>query len=506
MNQPSSMAKEEYNFYSLPTIDKCQFTNRENDTIVADMDGTLFTQQSSFPYFALVAYEVGGIFRLLFLLLASPLAGILYHFVSESAGIRVLIFATFVGMKVADINWVATAVLPKFYSLDLHPDTWQVFTSCKKRCILTASPKIMVEPFLKDYLGVDLVIGTEITSIKGFATGFVRSPGVIVGENKVDALRREFPDLKTLAPNIGLGDMESDYPFMKLCKESYRVDPKIKVKPLSREKLPKAVIFHDGRLVQKPTPLMALLIILWTPIAILLSCLRITILSLTPLSNQHNMLRVVGVQIKVKGNPPPKGNTGRSGLLFVCSHRTVLDAVFVAGALHRQITTVSYSIARLSEIISPIKTTPLSRDRIKDAALIKKTLEEGDLIICPEGTTCREPFLLRFSALFADLSDELVPVAISVKMGMFHGTTARGSKWMDPFYFMMNPSPCYELNFLDKLPYELTRRGGKTSVEVANYVQRLIASTLSFKCTNLTRKDKYMALAGNDGSVATKTS
>lgn len=64
------------------------------------MDGTLLRGRSSFPYFALVAFEVGGVLRLLFLLLASPLAGVLYYFISESAGIQVLIFATFVGMKV----------------------------------------------------------------------------------------------------------------------------------------------------------------------------------------------------------------------------------------------------------------------------------------------------------------------------------------------------------------------------------------------------------------------
>ncbi|KAM6549938.1 hypothetical protein CsatB_021614 [Cannabis sativa] len=490
------MAKED-SFSSLKTIDKCQSTDRENNIIAVDMNGTLLTQQSPFPYFALVAYEIGGILRLLFLLLTYPLAKFFYHFVSESAGIRVIIFSTFVGMKISDIKWVAKAVLPKFYSADVHPDTWRVFSSCDKRCVLTTNPRIMVEPFLKEYLGANLVIGTEISSIKGFATGFVKKPGVLSGKNKAEALRHEFPNP---TPNIGVGDSENDYLFMKICKESYKVDAKTKVEPLSCEKLPKVVIFHDGRIVQKLTPFMALLVIIWIPIGLILACLRILASITIPWSILTYVIWILGVRIKVKGNLFPF-TKGQSGLLFVCSHRTVLDATFVAGVLHRRITTVSYSISRLSEIISPIKTTPLSRDRIKDAALIKKTLEEGDLIICPEGTTCREPFLLRFSALFADLSNELVPVAISVKMGMFYGTTARGSKWMDPFYFMMNPSPCYELNFLDKLPYELTRRGGKTSVEVANYVQRLIASTLSFKCTNLTRKDKYMALAGNDGVV-----
>ena len=73
---------------------------------------------------------------------------------------------------------------------------------------------------------------------------------------------------------------------------------------------------------------------------------------------------------------------------------------------------------------------------------------------------------------------------------------------MDPFYFLMNPSPVYEVTLLEKLPYELTCGSGKkTSHEVANYIQRLIAARLSYECTSFTRKDKYRALAGNDGTV-----
>ena len=145
------MAKPKENPASLfPNIAQCASIGREKHTVVADMDGTLLTGLSSFPYFALVAFEVGGILMLLFLLLASPIAGILYYFISESAGIRVLIFATFVRMKVSDIESVARAVLPKCYSSDLHPESWRVFSSCGKRCVLTANPRVMVEPFLKD--------------------------------------------------------------------------------------------------------------------------------------------------------------------------------------------------------------------------------------------------------------------------------------------------------------------------------------------------------------------
>nr|GLL18686.1 glycerol-3-phosphate 2-O-acyltransferase 6-like [Ipomoea trifida] len=484
-----------------PTIDRCSSDGRDDHSVVADLDGTLLVGRSSFPYFAVVAFEAGGIFRLLFLLLATPLAGVLYYFISESAGIRVLIFATFAGMKVSSIESAARAVLPKFYSADLHPETWRVFSSCGRRCVLTANPRIMVETFLKEYLGADVVMGTEISTWKGRATGFVKHPGILVGENKANAIRNAFGS--SLAPDIGLGDRHSDFPFMKLCKESYLVPWEPEVKPLSAEKLPRPIVFHDGRLVEKPSPLMALLIILWIPLAFLLACLRIAAGALLPMPVVYYAFWALGVRVTVKGAPPPPASksTGQTGVLFVCSHRTLLDPIFLSAALGRPIPAVTYSLSRLSEIISPIKTVRLSRDRVTDANMIKKLLQEGDLAICPEGTTSREPLLLRFSALFAELTDELVPVAMSNRMSVFHGTTARGWKGMDPFYFFMNPSPAYEVNFLNKLPRELTCSAGKSSHEVANYIQRIIAATLSYECTGFTRKDKYRALAGNDGIV-----
>ncbi|KAF0932025.1 hypothetical protein E2562_007832 [Oryza meyeriana var. granulata] len=85
---------------------------------------------------------------------------------------------------------------------------------------------------------------------------------------------------------------------------------------------------------------------------------------------------------------------------------------------------------------------------------------------------------------------------------MFHGTTAGGGGWwklLDPFYLLMNPAPAYILYFLDPIT-EAERGGG--GPEVANKVQRRITEALGYTCPALTRKDKYLVLAGNDGIVA----
>lgn len=204
--------------YNFAPVTECSYgEHRKEETVVADLDGTLLRGRSSFPYFFLIAFEAGSYLRAWLLLLMAPTIWLLYHFVDEASGIQLMIFLAFAGLKLKDIEGVSRAVLLKFYSEDLHPESYRVFSSFGKKVVLTGNPRVMVEPFLKEMLGVDEVIGSEIeVDEKGRATGFLKKPGVLVGENKGEALKRW--SIGGGKPHVGLGDQPSDYAFMALCK------------------------------------------------------------------------------------------------------------------------------------------------------------------------------------------------------------------------------------------------------------------------------------------------
>lgn len=275
---------------------------------------------------------------------------------------------------------------------------------------------------------------------------------------------------------------------------------------LPREKYPKPLIFHDGRLAFRPTPFASLIMFMWLPLGIFVFIIRFTCGTLLPLSIANLVNSSTGFSSTVSISSPTINHNKPTGLLYVCNHRTLLDPIYISIFIMKPLTTVTYSTSRFTDVMSPIKTVKLTRDREKDKEVMEQELRQGNLVVCPEGTTCREPFLLRFSPLFAEVSDAIIPVAMDLQVSMFYGSTASGFKWLDSIFNLLNPFAMYSATILEKLPTSQTCNSGRKSrIEVANYVQKKIGEALGFECTCLTRKEKYMILAGNEGIIWIRT-
>ncbi|EXB47149.1 Glycerol-3-phosphate acyltransferase 1 [Morus notabilis] len=225
---------------------------------------------------------------------------------------------------------------------------------------------------------------------------------------------------------------------------------------LPRKKYPKPLIFHDGRLAFKPNFLATLEMLLWLPFGFFLFIIRLIVSLLLPHKLCIPILSFIGMT-GTGHNMREKSLVTQNNISHtVCNHRTLLDPIYVSMVVRNPIMAVTYSLSRISELISPIKTVRLKRDREKDSEMMEKLLSQSDLVVCPEGTTCREPYLLRFSPLFAELTDEIVPVAVDYRVSMFNGTTAGGYKFLDPVFLLLNPVTSCTVKFLEKLPEEYT--------------------------------------------------
>ncbi|OVA13560.1 Phospholipid/glycerol acyltransferase [Macleaya cordata] len=435
-------------------------------------------------------------------------------------GLQIMVMVCFFGIR-KDSFRVGRAVLPKFFLEDVGFEGFEVLMRGGRKVGVTDFPRVMVESFLREYLEIDVVVGRELKVFKGYYIGLMEDHNNNKKNKSGLVLDEIFGEGILGSDVVGIGSFNKplDHHLFSHCKEIYFVSEADKRSwhYLPRDKYPKPLIFHDGRLVLRPTPLNSLAIFMWVPFAFFLAIIRALVAISLPYRFAGVVLAFLGMRLNLSrpttssissttnhsnnrsSNPKKK----KKGLLYVCNHRTLLDPLYLSAALCTPITAVTYSLSRLSEVLAPIKTVRLTRDRVKDAKMMEKLLSQGDLIVCPEGTTCREPYLLRFSPLFAEMSDEIVPVAMDAHVSMFYGTTAGGLKCLDPLFFLMNPSPYYTMKVLDKVPGASTCRDGDESsrFKVANHVQHELGKALGFECTKLTRKDKYLILAGNEGIV-----
>ncbi|KAL6228236.1 hypothetical protein ACLB2K_002190 [Fragaria x ananassa] len=492
---------------------RCQdFSNQS--PIIFNMEEALLKSSSVFPYFMLVAFEAGTLLRALVLFLMYPLT----FLVSEEVGLKMMVMVCFFGIK-KDSFRVGSSVLPKFFLEDVGLESFEVLQRYgNKKVGVSNLPQVLIETFLKDYLEIDVVIGRELKVFGGYFLGLMEDKKTI----NLTVLEEHGSDDKLGSSDIiGITSFNQrlDDPIFSSCKDVYRVrsSDKRSWKNLPREKYPNKLLFHDGRLALKPTPLETVAIFMWAPAGFVLAVVRLLIGISLPYCVSSPLLAFTGLWLTVTtpqttrtlvpNEPLVVQNAKPKGVLYVCNHRTLLDPLYLCFSLGKNLHAVTYSLSKISEILAPIKTVRLTRNRQQDQDMMERLLSQGDVVVCPEGTTCREPYLLRFSPLFSEISDEIIPVAVNTHVSMFHGTTAGGLKSLDPVFFLLNPSPIYTIQLLEKVSSEVSScaDGSTSRFDVANYVQRELGKVLGFECTKLTRRDKYLILAGNEGRAGCTT-
>jgi glycerol-3-phosphate acyltransferase len=149
--------------------------------VVCATHGALLRSTDLFPYFMLVAFEGGSLLRALLLLAAFPLVWALGR--HRAAGIRVMAFVAFAGLRPRDVDLVARAVLPKHYMESLDAVVYdRLWLPAKRRVVVTSAPRVMAEWFLKEYLAADAVIGCELQVVavgrhgRRYFTGLLSGP------------------------------------------------------------------------------------------------------------------------------------------------------------------------------------------------------------------------------------------------------------------------------------------------------------------------------------------
>lgn len=208
LKNPSLKPSQQYP--SFPSVTKCCLEGRRSQTLVCDIDGgALLRTQSFFPFFMLVAFESGSIFRAFLLLSSWPFL----WFLDYEIRLRVMIFISFCGLRIKDMETVGRSVLPKFYLENINLHVYELWAKTGSRVVFTSVPRVMVEGFLREYLSVDHVVGTELQTLGKYFTGFPSRSGLLV---KSRALKEFFGEKK---PDIGVGSSSlRDQHFISMCK------------------------------------------------------------------------------------------------------------------------------------------------------------------------------------------------------------------------------------------------------------------------------------------------
>jgi glycerol-3-phosphate acyltransferase len=148
-------------------------TVQDAAALVVDVDSALLRSGGDlFPYFMLVALEAGGFLRGLVLLLLCPLIRLL---MPHGVAVRAMALVSFCGLRAGGRFRAGRAVLPKWLMEDVAAEAFEAVhaAGARRAVCVTAMPRVMVDGFLREYLGVETVVAREMKVVWGFYTGLM---------------------------------------------------------------------------------------------------------------------------------------------------------------------------------------------------------------------------------------------------------------------------------------------------------------------------------------------
>ncbi|KAI4986345.1 hypothetical protein ZWY2020_018975 [Hordeum vulgare] len=403
-------------------------------TIVCEVEGGLLMSSSTFPYFMLVALEAGGLLRGLLLLLLYPLLRLL----TDELAMKAMAMVTFAGLRKDAFGRLGMAVMPKLFLQDVSAEVFHAATSAptaaaggarrRRRCVcVSGMPRAMVEPFLKEYLAIDAVVAPELRELGGYYLGLVEDEGEAVRRMDVE----EVIGAKGGAV-VGIGGLRCSFSahLPKVLQGGVRANgvDAAAARALHPRRYLKPLVFHDGRTAFRPTPAATLAMFAWLPLGAPLALLRTAVFLLLPFSLSVPLLAALGMHNRMIASSPPK-HAGDKSTLFACNHRSLLTCLRVRGRTARPRRGHIQHQPPVGDARADPHVPPHPRPRCRprghagSACLPRRPRRAGG---ARRGRR-REPFLLRFSLLFAELAAggvDVVPVALHLAVDMFHGTTA----------------------------------------------------------------------------------
>lgn len=166
-------------------------------TVLVDVEGWLLRSPlSTFPYFMLVAIEAGSFLRGLLLLLMYPVLRLL-ALLSLDLCLKAMVMVSLFGLREKEVARISKAVLPKYFLEDVTNEGLEAFNDKAGKVVaVTASfPRVMVEAFLKEYLGVHAVVGREVTVAAGHYIGLLEEEHAVM--KRVEAFLEEMEEMRS---------------------------------------------------------------------------------------------------------------------------------------------------------------------------------------------------------------------------------------------------------------------------------------------------------------------